>query len=87
MRVCGYGVLSTSNRKPPLSPGCRRPVEILSHSPEVEVIPSKRVDVLAQERRDMAQRFVLNLVSFGAQVGDNRGDGDHVPSHHGIVQD
>jgi hypothetical protein len=80
------GVLSTYDRKPPLSSGCRRSVEILSHSAEVEVIPPKRVDMLAHERSDVAQRFLLNLVSFGAQIGDDRGDMNHVPGHYGIVQ-
>jgi hypothetical protein len=42
--------------------------------------------MFAHERGDVAQRFVLNLVSFGAQIGDNRGDVKHVPGHHGIVQ-
>jgi hypothetical protein len=62
------GVLSTSNRKPPVSGGYRRSVEILSHSAGVEVIPAKWVDVRAHERSDMAQRFVLNLVSFGPRI-------------------
>ena len=35
----------------------------------------------------MALRFILNLVSFGAQLSDNPGDMNHVPGHHGIVQD
>jgi Dolichyl-phosphate-mannose-protein mannosyltransferase len=50
------------------------------------VIPSKWIDVLAHERSDMAQHFVLNLMSRGAQVGDNRGDVNHISCHDGIVQ-
>jgi len=50
------------------------------------MIPSKRVDVLPQKWSDMTLGFILNLVSFGAQLGDNPSDVNHVSGHHGIVQ-
>ena len=50
------------------------------------MIPSKRVDVLPHKWSDMTLGFILNLVSFGAQLGDNPGNVNHVPGHHGIVQ-
>src|SRR6266702_2936470 len=59
------GVLSTSNRKPPLRIPLRRVAEILTHPGQVEVVSPKRVDVLANERSDVAQRFVSNLVALG----------------------
>jgi hypothetical protein len=34
----------------------------------------------------MAQRFILNLRSFGAQLNDNPGDVYHVPGHHSIAE-
>ena len=51
------------------------------------MISSKRVDVLPHKWSDMALRFILNVESFGAQLSDNLGDMNHVPGHHGIVQD
>jgi hypothetical protein len=59
------GVLNTSNRKPPLRIPLRRAAEILTHPGQVEVVSPKRVDVLAHERSDVAQRFVINLMAFG----------------------
>src|SRR5882724_10987446 len=59
------GVLSTSNRKPPLRIPLRRVAEILTHPGQVEVVSPKRVDVFAHERSDVAQRFVSNLVALG----------------------
>ena len=51
------------------------------------MISSKRVDVLPHKWSDVTLRFILNLVSFGAQFSDNPGDMNHVPGDHGIVQD
>ena len=79
------GVLSTSNRKPPLRIPLRRVAEILTHPGQVEVVSPKRVDVLAKERSDVAQRFVSNLVALGTSLGNDSVHLHHVPGHHGIV--
>ena len=63
--ISKLGVLSTSNRKPPLRIPLRRVAEILTHPGQVEVVSPKRVNVLANERSDVAQRFVSNLVALG----------------------
>jgi len=80
------GVLSTSNRKPPLRIPLRRVAEILTHPGQVEVVSPKRVDVFAHERSDVAQRFVSNLVALGTSLGNDSVHLHHVPGHHGIVQ-
>jgi hypothetical protein len=80
------GVLSTSNRKPPLRIPLRRVAEILTHPGQVEVVSPKRVHVLANERSDVAQRFVSNLVALGTSLGNDSVHLHHVPGHHGIVQ-
>lgn len=59
------GVLSTSNRKPPLRIPLRRVAKILTHPGQVEMISPKWVDMLAHERSDVAQRFVSNLMALG----------------------
>jgi hypothetical protein len=59
------GVLSTSNRKPPLRIPLRRVAKILTHPGQVEMVSPKRVDMLANERSDVAQRFVSNLMALG----------------------
>jgi hypothetical protein len=41
--------------------------------------------MVAHERGDVTQRFLLNLVPFGTQIGDDRGDVNPVPGHYGIV--
>jgi ABC-type uncharacterized transport system substrate-binding protein len=63
--AASFGVLNTSNRKPPLRIPLRRAAEILTHPGQVEVVSPKRVDVLARERSDVAQRFVIDLMALG----------------------
>jgi hypothetical protein len=81
------GVLNTSNRKPRCRIPLRRAAEILTHPGQVEVVSSKRVDVLAHERSNVAQRFVVNLMAFGTYVGHDCVHVNHVPGDHGIMQD
>jgi hypothetical protein len=47
---------------------------------------SKRIDVFAKQRRDVAQGFVTNLVSVSPQLADNLADLNHVPGNDGVVQ-
>ena len=86
LSVAVDGVLSTSNRKPPLRIPLRRVAEILTHPGQVEMVSPKWVDMLAHERSDVAQRFVSNLMALGTSLGDDSVHLHHVPGHHGIVQ-
>ena len=65
----------------------RRAAEILTPPGQVAVVAPKRVDVLAHERSDVAQRFVINLMALGTSVGHDRGHWPPVPRYHGIRQD
>jgi hypothetical protein len=49
------------------------------------MVPSKRIDVFAKQWRDVAQGFVINLVSVSPQLADNLTDLNHVPGNHGVV--
>ncbi len=64
----------------------RRVAKILTHPGQVEVVSPKRVDMLAKERSDVAQRFVSNLMALGTSLGNDSVHLYHVPGHHGIVQ-
>ena len=61
-------------------------VEILSHAAEVKIVSPKGIDMLAHERRGMAYRLVIELVPFSPQLSENPGNLNHIPRHHGIVQ-
>jgi len=50
------------------------------------MVPSKRIDVFAKQGRDVAQGFVINVVSVSPQLADNLADVNHVPGNDGVVQ-
>lgn len=56
------------------------------NSIQVEMISSERIDVLPKKRRDMAERFVINLMPFGPQLANQLPDLNHVPGNDGVVE-
>lgn len=59
----------------------------LPNSIQVEMVSSERVDVLPKERRDVAQCFVIDLLSVGPELANDLPDMNHVPGNHGVVKD
>ena len=58
---------------------------VLPHPVQVEVVAAKRIDVLAHQRDDVAQRLVINLMPLGAQLRDDLVHLKHVPGNNRIV--
>jgi hypothetical protein len=50
------------------------------------MVSSERIDMLPKQRRDMAQTFVIDLITFGPQLTNNLPDLNHVPGNDGVVQ-
>jgi hypothetical protein len=53
----------------------------LAHPFKIEVILSKRVDVLPKQRGREAQNIVLDHLAFGAELADYRPDVQRIPSN------
>jgi hypothetical protein len=80
-------VLGTSARKPPLSDTLLWVTLSLAHPFEIEVILSKRVEVLPKQRGREAQNIVVDHVAFSAELADYRPDVQRIPSNDSVVQD
>ena len=63
----GIRVLGTSARKPPLSDTLLWATLSLAHPFKIEVILSKRVDVLPKQRGCEAQNIVVDHLAFSAE--------------------
>ena len=61
-------VLGTSARKPPLSDTLLWATLSLAHPFKIEVILSKRVDVLPKQRGCEAQNIVVDHLAFSAEL-------------------
>jgi hypothetical protein len=59
----------------------------LAHPFEIEVILSKRVEVLPKQRGREAQNIVVDHVAFSAELADYRPDVQRIPSNDSVVQD
>ena len=80
-------VLGTSARKPPLSDTLLWVTLSLAHPFKIEVILSKRVDVLPKQRGREAQNIVLDHLALSAELADYRPDVQRIPSNDSVVQD
>ena len=58
----------------------------LPNSIQVEMVSSERIDVLPKERRDVAQCFVIDLMTLGPQLANDLPDLNHIPCNYGVVQ-
>ena len=65
-------VLGTSARKPPLSDTLLWVTLSLAHPFEIEVILSKRVEVLPKQRGREAQNIVVDHLAFSAELAGYR---------------
>jgi hypothetical protein len=74
-------VLGTSARKPPLSDTLLWATLGLAHSFKIEVILSKRVDVLPKQRGREAQNIVLDHLALSAELADYIPDVQRIPSN------
>ena len=74
-------VLGTSARKPPLSDTLLWAISSLAHPFKIEVILSKRVDVLAKQRGREAQNIVVDHLAFGAEPAAYRPEVQRIPSN------
>jgi hypothetical protein len=81
-----YRVLGTSARKPPLSDTFLGAILSLAHPFKIEVILSKRVDVLPKQRGCEAQNIVVDHLAFSAELADYRPDVQRIPSNNSVVQ-
>jgi hypothetical protein len=59
----------------------------LAHPFKIEVILSKRVDVLPKQRGREAQNIVLDHLALSAELADYRPDVQRIPSNDSVVQD
>ena len=50
------------------------------------MISPEWIEVLPKKRRDMAQRFVSDLMSFGPRLANQLPDLNQVPGYNGVVQ-
>src|SRR4029077_19316824 len=80
-------VLGTSARKPPLSDTLLWATLSLAHPFKIEVILSKRVDVLPKQRGCEAQNIVVDHLAFSAELADYIPDVQRIPSNDSVVQD
>jgi hypothetical protein len=82
-----FRVLGTSARKPPLSDTLLWATLSLAHPFKIEVILSKRVDVLPKQRGCEAQNIVVDHLAFSAELADYIPDVQRIPSNDSVVQD
>ena len=80
-KVSGTRVLGTSARKPPLSDTLLWATLSLAHPFKIEVILSKRVDVLPKQRGCEAQNIVVDHLAFSAELADYIPDVQRIPSN------
>ena len=57
----------------------------LAHPFKIEVILSKRVDVLPKQRSREAQNIVVDHLAFSAELADYRPDVQRIPSNDSVV--
>src|ERR1700756_3165049 len=69
-KVSGTRVLGPSARKPPLSDTLLWATLSLAHPFKIEVILSKRVEVLPKQRGREAQNIVVDHLAFSAELAD-----------------
>ena len=50
------------------------------------MIPSERIDMLPNQRRDIAEGFVVDLMPFSPELADDLPDLNHVPGNNRVVK-